>query len=220
MKRLKVLGRLIMAVSLLNATVAVSSASAAEMKNAEFQIASNGKSVSASRTLFGTFWAIGCQGDQATTTAANKKEGTITIDFLKCTFEDEECDSLGDTGGKILASGTYLLVLLDIVGKDQLGIVITFKHLHIECKFFVSLAVLEGGVIGSIEARAGTKKEFSIKIRAKGATEQEFKEYLNEREEKVKDVPLCSLDEGTNAECGQEAGEEILSTEKETELIN
>ena len=218
MKRLKVLGMLIMAVSMLSAIVAASSASAA-MKNAEFTVASNGTGTSGPGTLFGPA-NITCLDDRMTTTATNKKEGTISIDFLDCTLLGEECHSLGDKTGVILTGGKYLLVLLDINGKDQLGILITIEPLHNECKFLSTLAVLEGSVIGLIEAKAGTKKEFIIKIKAKGAKEQEVKEYLNEEEKAVKAGLKTSTNEGTKEESAWEAGEEILTTEKETELIN
>ena len=219
MKRLKVLGLFIMAVSMLGATVAASSASAAEMKNPEFTVQSNGTSTSGPGTLFGPA-EIKCLDDTDKTTAINKKEGTISIDFLDCTSLGEECHSLGDKTGTILTGGKYLLVLLDINGKDQRGILITIEPLHIECKFLSVLAVVTGTVLGLIEAKAGTKKEFIIKIRAKGAKEQEVKEYLNEKEEKVKAGLKTSTNEGTASESGEEAGEDILNTEKETELIN
>ena len=221
MKRLKVLGLLIMAVSMLGATVAASSASAAKMENAEFTVVTNGTSTSGPGTLFGAA-EIKCADDTDTTKAINKKEGTISIDFLKCLLLNEPCHSLGDKEEVILTGGTYLLVLLDINGKDQLGIAIIIKPLHIECKFLNTLVVVEGSVIGLIEAKAGTKNEFTILIHAKGAKEQEVKEYLNEEEKAVPDVLSCSVNEGTKAECGEEAGKEgdILKTELNTELIH
>ena len=218
MKRLKVLGLFIMAVSMLSATVAASSASAA-MKNAEFTVASTGTSTSGPGTLFGPA-NITCLDDKDTTTATNKKEGTISIDFLDCSLLGEECHSLGDKTGTILTGGKYLLVLLDINGKDQLGILITIEPLHIECKFLSTLVSVTGSVLGLIESKEKSKSKFLITIKAKGAKEQEVKEYLNEEEKAVKAGLKSSTDEGTAEESGEEAGEDILTTEKETELIN
>ena len=221
MKRLKVLGLLLMAVSMLGALTVASSSSAAEMKNPEFKTAAGpGTSTSTAGTLFGVA-EIKCKDDTDKTTETNKKEGTLSVDFLECTLLGEECHSLGDKAGVILTGGTTKLVLLDPkAGEDKRGLVIAIATLHIECKFLSTLAVVSGSVIGTIEAKAGSKKEFTIGIHAKGAKEQEFKEYLTEKEEKVKATLSTATNEGTASESGEESGTDVLKTEKETELIN
>ena len=220
MTRLRILGPLVMTACMLSA-IASSPAAAAEMKNPEFKTAAGpGTGTSTTGTVFGAA-EIRCNSDTAKTTETNKKEGTISIDVKECSLEGEGCHSLGDKEDVILVGGTTLLVLLSPkAGEDKRGIAIKFASLHVECKFLAVLAVFEGGLIGSIEARAGSKREFTIGIRAKGAKEQEFKEYLNEKEEKVKSVLTASTDEGTAQETGLDAGTDVLTTEKETELIN
>ena len=219
-KAVKILGTLVVAMLMLSA-LATSGASAAAMKNPEFTVETGGTSTSGEGKLFGLA-EIKCKSDTDTTTATNKKEGTISIDFKECTLGGKQCHSLGDAAGTILTGGSTLLVLLDISGKDQRGVLITIKELHIECEFLATLAVVTGAVLGLIEHEGTASKttKFIIKVKAKGATEQEVKEYLNEKEEAVKAHLSTSTDEGTASESGEEAGEDKLTTTKETELID
>jgi hypothetical protein len=217
-KRLKVLGLLVVALCTFGA-MAASGASAAEMKNPEFTVATGGTSTSGAGVLFGPA-EIKCRSDQDRTTATNKKEGTISIDFLECTSLGEECHSLGDRAGTILTGGRTLLVLLDIGGRDVRGVLITIERLHIECKFLSVLAVVTGSVIGIIEDEGTSKTKFIIKVKARSASTQEVKEYLNEKEEILTAGLLTATNEGTARESGEEAGEDRLTTERETALIN
>ena len=218
MKRLKILGVLAVTVFVLGA-VTVSVASAAAMKNPEFTVTTNGTGTSSAATFFGAA-EIKCKSGTGTGTAINKKEGTGTGDFKECSLFNEECHSLGDAGGVILGGGITRLVLGDVSGKDQRLALGEGKELHIECKFLSTLVIVRGSVLGSIEAKAGTKNEFIVKVKAKGAKEQEFTEYLNEKEEAVKVHLESSTNEGTFSESAEEAGEGIVKTEKNTELIN
>ena len=202
--------------------VSVSVSSAAEMKSPEFNGAPGvGHLSGGAGTLFGPE-NISCTESKGGMglNAGSTKEGTVTIDFNGCKVLGEECHSLGDKAGLILAGGTFRLVLLDVNGKDDLGILLLITPIHWECKFLSTLMNVTGMVIGLIDRKAVKGKEFLILVHAKGAKEQEVKEYLNEKEEAVKEHLSCSVNDGTVEECSLELGEVLLVTEKESELIN
>ena len=221
MRRSSLFGLLFVVMFVLGA-VGASTSSAAEMKSPEFNGAPGVGHISAKAgTLFGA-QNITCKESSGSTglNAGSTNLGTVTIDFNGCTLLGEECHSLGDKAGLILTGGTFHLVLLIINGKDDLGILILATPVHIECKFLTILDTVTGMVIGLIDRKAVKGKEFLILVHAKGAKEQEVKEYLNEKEEAVKEVLLSSVNEGTATESGEEGGEALLVTEKESELIN
>jgi hypothetical protein len=221
MRRSSLFGLLFVAMFVVGA-IGASMSSAAEMKGPEFvQNPGVGHFKAGKGTLFGPE-NITCETNSGSTglKSGSTKEGTVTIDFNKCTLLGEECHSLGDKEGLILAGGTFLLVLLDINGKDDLGILILATPVHIECKFLGILVNVTGMVLGLIVRKATKGKEFEILVHAKGAKEQEVKEYLNEKEAAVKEVLSSSVNEGTAEESGEEGGTAVLTTEKESELIN
>ena len=221
MKRSSLFSLLFVAMFVLGA-IGASVSYGAEMRNPEFNGNPGlGHFQSTAGTLFGPE-NITCTKSSGSTVLKSgaTREGTITIDFNGCTLLGEECHSLGDKAGLILTGGTFLLVLLDINGKDDLGTLILATPVHIECNFLGILDTVTGMVIGLIVRKAVKGKEFEFLIKAKGAKEQEVKEYLNEKEETVKEHLSSSVNEGTAEESGEEAGTIKMITEKETELID
>ena len=217
--------------ALVVAVVGVSGASAASMAGPGFSAATgNAHNSGTSTTWFGpggfniTSKRVESTEGQPKFSASEPKvlEGTISIDFLEFMLGGEPCWSLGDQAGTILEGGTYKFVLLIIGGKDDLGILILVSNnLHLECKFLSLLFIMNGMVIGLIDpVKAGKAKEFLILVHAKGQKEQEVKEYLNEKEEAVKEHLTSATNEGTAEESALEDGDIALLTEKEAELIN
>ena len=220
-------------VALVMAAVDVPGASAAAMVGPGFSAATgNAHSSGGEATFFGpgglnltSKTVESTEGQPKFSTSEPKTlEGTISVDFLEVKLEGEECHSLGDKGGVYLEGGTYKLVLLDISGKDDLGILILVTtKLHLECKFLSTLTIVNGMQIGLIEsdkAAGEPSKDFLILVHAKGQKEQEVKEYLNEKEEAVKEHLTSTTDEGTEEETALEAGDVTLVTEKAAELLN
>ena len=222
---------LMIVVGLVVAVFGVSGASAALMAGPGFNAATgNGHNSGGTTTWFGpggfniTSKKVESTEGQPKFSASEPKvlEGTISIDFLEFTLAGEPCWSLGDPAGTLLEGGTYKFVLLIIGGKDDLGILILVtSNLHLECKFLSLLFIMGGMVIGLIDpVKAGKAKEFLILVHAKGQKEQEVKEYLNEKEEAVKEHLTSSANEGTVEESALEDSNITLVTEKEAELIN
>ena len=229
MRRLTLFGLMMVAVvALVVGVFGVSGASAALMAGPGFNApVGNGHDEGKETTFFGgvnlTSKSVESKEGQPKFSATEPKvlEGTISIDFLEVSAGGEPCWSLGDPSGTVLTGGTYKFVLLIIGGKDDLGILILVSNnLHLECKFLSLLLIVGGMVLGLIEPFAGSKKDFLILVHAKGQKEQEVKEYLNEKEEAVKEHLTVAVNEGTAEETAEEAGEVLLLTEKEAELIN
>ena len=214
-------------VAVVMAVFGVSGASAALMAGPGFNAAvGNGHNSGNATTWLGPGFNITSKSVESTEgqpkfSASEPKvlEGTISIDFLEFSLAGEPCWSLGDKAGTILEGGTYRFVLLTIGGKDALGIVL-FINVHLECKFLSTLFSITGAVIGLIDPVAGSKKDFLLLFHAKKQNEQEVKEYLNEKEEAVKQHLTSAANEGTAEESALEDGEITLFTEKEAELIN
>jgi hypothetical protein len=216
MKRLKT--NCLLVITVIGLCVVVPSvASAAEMTLPEFTVATPGTDVSGAGTLFGPI-QIKCKKDksQFLFNSGTHVLGTFTFDFEECTLGGEECHSLGDAAGIILDSGEWHLVLDTLSMVDHHLIWWLLKELHIECKFLSVLLLFKGNNLGTI---TGSKTEFIIEMRAKGAKEQEFKEFENNKGEKVKAQLLVSEDGGTFEEAALES-EDILKFEKATEIIN
>ena len=233
MRRLTLFGLMMAAVvALVVAVFGASGASAALMAGPGFSAATGNAHNSGGKTTFFGPAEFDITSKKVESTEGQPKfstsepkvlEGTVSIDFLEVELGGESCWSLGDKPATVLTGGTFKLVLLSINGKDDLGIlVLVSNNLHIECKFLSLLFIVNGMVGGLIEAvKAGKAKEFLILVHAANKTSQEVKEYLNEKEETVKEHLTSATNEGTVEETAEEAeGGVTLVTEKEAELIN
>jgi hypothetical protein len=218
MKRLKMLGLMAAAVCLLG--IAASSAFAVKMELPSFSnVTTNaGTDKGGPSELFGGVKIKSPKNESQFLVAANGKEGTFTVDFLEAVAVGEECHSLGDKPGVILTGGKWQMVLDTLAGADSRLILFEPAEVHIECKVLTSLVLVKGKVLGKITGPRGT--EFIINTAATSATGQEFKQYENNSGTFVTTQLLSGTNEGTFAESGENAPNDELTLEKETELIN
>jgi len=188
----------------------------------ELSVLTNATSVGEAGSLLGVA-AIQCTGNTGSTTAETTKHGKYSITFTGCSLGGQECKSLGGVAKTITVSGLALLVLTLQPGDHRL-ILFEQGRIHIECAFLSTLVLVEGTVLGSIEleAGAGNKNKFRIKVKATGAKAPEFKTFEDDNGNSVTVSLKCSTNEGTTfTECSENAGEATsTTTATEDGLVN
>jgi hypothetical protein len=150
----------------------------------------------------------------------SRRSGTFTADINGVTQGGEECRSLGDTGGIILVTGSWHLVLWLTGASDKHLILASGHELHIECpKSAVKLLLVSGQGLGSIAALSGSKTEFGVTVKDNG-TNQEFTLYENDAGTGI-DVTLETSQEGGKQKPSfLEAEHNLLTVNGNTEIIN
>jgi hypothetical protein len=165
--------------------------------------------------------SIKCESASASYTLATRNSGPVTIDFATCTQGGEECHSLGDTGGVILVTGTWHLVLdvkSSVDGHYALG---ELSSLHVECpKSAVKLLLVAGTLLGSTSAHAGSEKVYGLTVKDNGGTAQEFSEYENNAGTAVKTGLTTQQEGGKAKESFEEATENTLTFNGSTKIEN
>ncbi len=221
MKRLRLFGLLVVALSALGAVVC-SAASGVTMVLPSFSVATSGTSSSGPGTLFGTT-EIKCRRDKDLFGAVSKSLGTYDITFEECETLGSRCRSLGQAAGSgsIVSTGEYHLVLETLGGRDLHLIWFLLHELHTECEILgTTLIVLSGNVLGSIEATGTNRKEFLFHVRATSRA-QEITSYENDNGTLVAATGLsAAVNEGTARASFEEDGPDIIFTERATVLEN
>ncbi len=221
MKRLRLFGLLVVSLSALGA-VASSAASGVTMVLPSFTVATSGTSSSGPGTLFGAT-EIKCRRDKDLFGAVSKSLGTYDITFEECTTLGSNCHSLAQAAGSgnIVTTGEYHLVLETLGGRDLHLIWFLVGTLHIECEILgTTLIVVTGNVLGSIEAKGATRKEFLITVKGTRTT-QEITSYENDSGTLVAATGLlAAVNEGTARASFEEGGPDTMFTERETVLEN
>jgi hypothetical protein len=208
-----------MAILVIAATTAVvPSLASAAMILPELTVETNGSATSGAGAMLAVV-TVKCTSDKITFIDTSKKGGAFVRTCEGATALGEECHTLGDAVKIILEQGMYFHVLVSPGGVDRRLILFEPKPTHLECKALGMLTSYQGTVLGSLSG-AGKTKTFTIKVSAKGAKEQEFKEYENAEGKIVKTQLLASVNEGAFEEAADEWGEEHETTEKETEMID
>lgn len=220
MRRFKVLGLALIATFMVGAVV-TSMASAAAMTLPEFSVLTGWKTgtVGKGAKLNATGAEIKCEETGTSEgTATSKSLGSFRIDFKGCELLGKECHSLGDTGKTILTLGIWHLVLI-VLGTEHLWLVLFLvTELHIECGTL--LITVRGNVLGMITPAPNVKTtKFKIAVAVNAGKEQKDQKYENDAGE----VITTKLE--SNAGLGfvkavEEAPENEITTEKETEIVN
>jgi hypothetical protein len=222
MKQLRTIGLALMALCALGA-FAASIASAETLPEFMNALANTWTARGGEGTLFGAAPIKCTEVSGSGTTEVSGKLGTWTTDFHGCTVvilgKTLICSSLGDREGLILTGGTWHLVRGPRT--DPILIWFLLNELHIECagSGLAALVIVRGNVLGLIRAIGTTKKVFEVLVNAKGATEQETKEFINNSGTSVKAQLLSNLNGGAFSESGENAGRSTVETEKATELL-
>ena len=232
MNRLKILLLALLTVCVVG--VAMTSSASAEVTLPEFMTETSGSATAGEGELTSsTGTVIKCTDLAARLSFTSRRLGLFTFDFLTCTArvlgQTLGCKSLGDTyknnarpneGGTILVGGEWHLL------RPFYLIWLLLKEVHIECSneklTITALILVRGNVLGTLKAKAGSKKEFEIAVKTteRGGTKQEVTEYENDEGAKVKAGGLeSSVNGGAFSASGENSPVALLTTEANTELL-
>lgn len=224
LKRLKILGLLVMAVMTVTAAITAASASA-EVTLPQFSVAaaalgSGGKSTLTTvggKTVTSTNLTV-------TTSPENTRLGTFTIDFFGVTdpgITGSTCNSLGDLSNKglVLVHGTYHVVEVTLT---HLFLLLLLLPVHYFCLVSgVSVLLLDTGdillLIEPVGKKVKTTEHFTLTVKQSGG-KQEFKEYETDSGGKATTLLLTAEGTGSGEESGQETENGQLTPTVEGEL--
>jgi hypothetical protein len=211
MRQLRLLGLTMMAVFALAATAA-SSASAVALP--VFSVATGFTGTSGAGELKAALGTIKCKKDTIEGGHTSNTLGPYTIDVKECSLGGEECHSLGGSAGLTQVGGEWHLVRLKT---EDAGIWFLVPLTHIECKLLGTLILLLGSLLGLITPILTKTTKFEIAVEAPGGV-QAIKEYENDAGAKVAVSLKASADDGEEGAASEASAENIIKTEKETEI--
>jgi hypothetical protein len=215
MKRFRLLGVALLALLALGAFASASASALVLPGFLTHQESFTGKSTGAEPELELSSGAkVKCKTapSEGTGEAGSDSLGAFHIHFTGCeqTALKHECHSTGDANGVILVLGIWHLVYSSVSPLVVANLFLV-EHFHFECSALASILVL-GSVLCPVVDNGTSHATWVFNCKqAKGVQEQ--KTYWNDAGTEVTSGLKCSVGEGAEAECGEQAAGEVTFNE-------